>query len=300
MVERLKEAIEKARLAREAQAAGGGKARSAGTTALADPTPASGAAVATGADARLWEALPLIPSDAARLKSRRIVSVDKGHPASANFDILRTRLLKICRDNGWRRIAVTSPTKGCGKSLVALNLALSLTRSGDLRGALVELDLRAPSLAGTLGVKPEHMITDYLSGAKPMEACGVRIAPTLAVFPADRWSSGSAELLMSPDATGRIREMSTCLAPDMMIFDLSPLFVSDDAQAFLQQVDAVLLVAAGGQTTAAQIIECERLVENGSQFLGVVMNKSEDLDPESYQGAYAEYGAPQSGAGAAS
>ena len=120
MVERLKKAIDKARAHREQVLAGAvppavnPEERPRGpveATAPADPSP--------------WAALEEVTLDVAHLKRRRVVSYQKNDPAHVVFDVLRTRLLKVFKDNSWSRIAITSPTRGCGKTFVAANLALN-------------------------------------------------------------------------------------------------------------------------------------------------------------------------------
>lgn len=53
------------------------------------------------------------------------------NPAAAAFDHLRNRLLHGLTQKGWRKIAISSPTHGCGKSTVATSLALTLARRPD-------------------------------------------------------------------------------------------------------------------------------------------------------------------------
>ncbi len=74
--------------------------------------------------------------------------------------------------------------------------------------------------------------------------------------------------------------------PDAVIYDLPPLLVSDDAIGFLPQVDCVLLVAAAGQTTPTEIDECERLLGETTNFLGVLLNKCEVKNSDAYQYGY--------------
>src|SRR5438270_13873944 len=49
------------------------------------------------------------------LQSRRIVGHDGKDPRSLPFDILRTEVLRAMEFKGWKTLAVTSPTQGCGK-----------------------------------------------------------------------------------------------------------------------------------------------------------------------------------------
>src|SRR5262245_46038179 len=64
----------------------------------------------------------------AHLEAHRIVSHDLAHPMRKSFDILRTQVLQSMDVKDWQVLAVTSPTAGCGKSVTAINLALSIAR----------------------------------------------------------------------------------------------------------------------------------------------------------------------------
>jgi len=69
--------------------------------------------------------------DPRHLEANRIVSTNKIDPRAMPFDMLRTKILKTMSENGWRTIAVTSPRPGCGKTTVAINLAISIARQSD-------------------------------------------------------------------------------------------------------------------------------------------------------------------------
>lgn len=200
--------------------------------------------------------------------------------AAMGFDILRTQLLQALLARGWRRIAVTSPTHGAGKSFVAANLAFSLARRPDSRTVLVDLELRRPALAGMLGAKAAP-IEGFLSGA-PCERHFRRIGQTLAVGLNDRPVSRAAELLQSPAAGRALGSMIAQLDPEVVIYDLPPALGSDDLLAMLPQIDAVLLVADGTRTTAAEIRICERMLDNKVPLLGVVLNRAQDRDLTRY------------------
>ena len=84
--------------------------------------------------ARVWESLGAVSLSPETLTGNSLFPAASDHPAAVAFDILRTRLLHGLAEKGWKRIAVTSPTHGCGKSFVAANLALSLAQ----RAAVLE------------------------------------------------------------------------------------------------------------------------------------------------------------------
>lgn len=278
MVERLKQAIEKARQAR------------AEGSVPATPTGPSQAGQASRAIAdqgeNLWDTLPLFTPDPERLKASRIVSAENGSTGRLAFDVLRTRVLRPCLDNGWTRIAVTSPTKGCGKSLVSLNLAFSIARNPDLRLVLADVDLRSPSMAKLLGVSLESELSDYLTGEAALEKTVQRVTPRLAVMGNHSPVRDSTELILAQTTGHTLAEARRRLRPTVMLFDLPPLLGCDDAQAFLPHVDAVLLVIGGGMTTAQDINDCERLLEGGPHYLGVILNRAEDVDSDDYYAGY--------------
>jgi Mrp family chromosome partitioning ATPase len=284
MVERLREAIEKARQARQAAAA------QPGVPSPAVPPqggPAAPPGIPSAVAVQAWDALPLAEPAGDSLLRSRIVSADRTNPAYLPFDILRTRLMKIARDRGWRRIAVTSPTKGCGKSFVALNLGFALSRGAGPRVMVLDLDMRAPTLAQSLGVDPGVGIAAFLGGRNGWQEACFRIAPRLAIIPSARPVANSAELLLSPSATEAINTVLARLDPALVIFDLPPLIGCDDALAFMPNADAVLIVTRAGLTTPDDLHTSERLLAGGPEILGVVLNGAEDEDADSYSAVYA-------------
>lgn len=281
MVERLKAAIDKARAARDAAP---GVAPRAAPVAPAAASPA--AALRPGAD---WAALREVAFDQAHLTRSRIVTHDKIDPAHAVFDVLRTRILKVCRDNGWRRVGIGSATAACGKSLIACNLALSFARQSDLRTVLVDMDLRRPTLAGMLGIAPTTRMQDFLDGALPPERHFLRVGDNLALGLNAARVAASGELMQSARARESLGAMIDALRPDIVIHDMPPMLVGDDAIAFLGALDCMLIVASSGVTTAEHLRECERMLADHTPYLGVVLNKVEGQSVDRYADAYAEY-----------
>jgi protein-tyrosine kinase len=233
--------------------------------------------------ARVWESLAPVTTDAAWLTGNGLFPLSSTDPAPAAFDILRTRILLAFQENGWRRIAVTSPTHGCGKSLVAANLAFSLARRPGSRTVLMDLELRRPGLAPLFGLPDVGDLREFLTGVQPLESHFLRMGRTLALALNDTAAPDAAELLQAPDTTGALAAMMEQLDPEVVVYDLPPVLVSDDVIGFAPQVDAVLLVADGTQTTADEIKACERLFEGRVPLLGVVLNRAQDVRTARYR-----------------
>lgn len=248
----------------------------------ADPAPDPAPVAAPVA--ALWQALPAVAPAATQMARQHIVTFDvsggRGNREAVHFDVMRTRLLQQMRANSWRRVAITSPGPGCGKSTVALNLAFSLGRQPDLRVILCELDLRRPSMARILGLRGKHSFARVLEGLAPFAENVVRHGPNLAIATNTGPASRPAELLHSPAVAVALDAIEAAYAPSLMIFDLPPLLATDDALAVLGQMDAALLVAAAETTTIKEIDRSEREIAAQTNVMGVILNKCRYMEKD--------------------
>ena len=220
--------------------------------------------------------------DPDHLARGRVVAAERNDPAAWAFDLLRTRTLRALKERGWRRVAVTSPTVGCGKTFLATNLALSLARVPSCATILIDLDLRIPSLASLLGLRAVGALRDVLTGRTPFERHFLRVGERLALGLNARAETDAAEFLQDPGTAEALAGIQAALQADVVIYDLPPVHACDDVLAFSSQIDAVLLVARGGVTKAEDIRRCERLFGEATPILGVVLNDSEDVPTEPY------------------
>ncbi len=233
--------------------------------------------------AKVWDSLSPIALSPAILKTNGLFLEVSDHPAATAFDILRTRLLHGLGEKGWRRIAVTSPTHGCGKSFVATNLALSLARRPSSRTALIDLDLRRPELARILGAREEQALSEFLSGEQPLESIFRRHGRTLALGLNGTPVEKASETLHDPDTVAALSAMLEQLDPEVVIYDLPPALVNDDVLAIAPSVDAVLLVTDGTKTAPEEIRACERMLEGRIPLMGVVLNRAQDFNAGRYR-----------------
>ncbi|WP_339764590.1 CpsD/CapB family tyrosine-protein kinase [uncultured Sulfitobacter sp.] len=230
-----------------------------------------------------WDALHPCTPDPDHLSSHRVFAHSSGIDAMP-YDMLRTRLIRHMRANGWRRVAITSPTAQCGKSTVALNLALSLQRLRDCHSIVLEMDMRRPSLADMLGTAPPVDLAHFLRGDRPFGSAALRVGDNLAIATNNAPAPDAAPILASrylPLALGDIQQN---YAPDIMILDTPPMLQSHDMMAIASHVDCVLVVAAAEVTTTKEIDQCERELSGQAEMLGVILNKCR------HQGAGIGYG----------
>ncbi len=212
------------------------------------------------------------------LRENRIVSgFDQGSYTDA-FKLLSTQVLQKMRANNWNVLAVTSPGENEGKSLTAINLAISIAKEVDQTVLLVDADLRHPSVDKMFGLKPKVGLSDYLMSDTPLEE--MLIHPGIGGFvilPGGKPLQNSSEMLRSPKMVRLVKELKSRYPTRIVIFDLPPLLSAADALAFAPYVDAALLVVEEAKSKTEDITRAAGLL-GSTHLIGTVLNKS--LEPD--------------------
>ena len=140
----------------------------------------------------------VVKLDAKHLEKNRIIAQNKHDPSSWIFDSLRTQVLQTMEENNWRTLAIISPTPAAGKTVVAINLAISIAQQPQKTAMLVDFDLRKPRVAQYLGLKQAKSINELLSGAAQLSEVIVNPGiPRLTVIPTNAPVRQSSETLSS-------------------------------------------------------------------------------------------------------
>ena len=219
-----------------------------------------------------WGALAEIQLDTTSYPQNRVVT-HSGAPASATFDLMRTRLLQQARQHGWRRIGIVSPHSGCGQTTLLANLLFSLARQKDTRSLIFDFDLRRRGLSKLLHQNPDQELSHVLEGGAQFGDLARRHGGNVAAAFNRSPMESAAELLQSPQTGALLNTVQVTYQPDIMLFDLPPLMGADDSLGFLERLDCALLVAAAGETTVTQIDMAERQVSDMTNVMGIVLNK---------------------------
>lgn len=266
-MEKIKDALEKAKIQQSGQVSGFATKQNKPTGNL----PTTNDALAS----IVYSETAVVGLDPAVLENNRIVAQNKHDPASWVFDSLRTQVLQKMEENNWRTIAIVSPTPESGKSVVGINLAISIAQQPQKTVMLVDFDLRKPRVAQYLGIKREKSINNFLAGNAQLSEIIVNPSiPRLTIVPTNKPVSQSSETLSSSNIQNLIVELKDRYDSRIVIFDLPPLLNTDDAMVLLPQVDCVLLVVGNGQNTESEIADAMRLLTK-TNILGVVVNRAE-------------------------
>jgi protein-tyrosine kinase len=218
----------------------------------------------------------LLPLDPAHLERNRIVAMDPTNPYRRQFDLLRTQVLQKMQEHGWRTLAITSPSMQSGKTVVAVNLALSIAYHPSRTALLVDFDLRRPQVGVALGLPERTSLSDVLTGSADVRDAIVHVGiPRFLVLPTHRKVAGAAETLASDKVAKIISGLRDHYPERIIIFDLPPVTAVDDVIAVLPKIDCVLLVVGSGNSTKRELEESQRHLAR-SNLLGVVVNKATD------------------------
>ena len=185
---------------------------------------------------------------------------------------------------------VTSGLPQEGKTVTAVNLALSIALSGK-RVILVESDMRRPMVHEYLGLDRDPGLSDVLAGTKTatdvlqvvyadefLPPSGRRQAGELApgllqsnfyVLTSGPLPPNPSELLASDQMGAVIRELAG--TTDCLVIDSPPVLVVSDALSVAEHVDGVIIVARLHSTTRSELRAVRsRLERTGSRVIGTI------------------------------
>lgn len=271
-MERIKQALDKARAEREKSATAVERAMES-AEAQAVPAAPTESRLETGIQYSQTRVARLEPHT---LRDNKVIFGEADRVGLTAYKMLRTQVLQRMVARDWNALAITSPGQGDGKSLTAVNLAISLARELHHTVLLVDLDLRNPSIHRYFGLQPKNGIDDYLLKDVPLNEILVNPGiERLVLLPARSHIENSSELLASPVMGRLVQELKTRYPARMVLFDLPPILASDDALAFSPHIDALLLVVRDAKTTRDELEHALEILK-GVPILGTVLNASDE------------------------
>ncbi len=272
-MDKLQKALEKARQQRSGPLEGGGESRPL-IRSEGRIRPGGGSRVESSATEIVYQQTRVMLPAEETLAEGRVVAGLPQHALADAFRLLRTQVLQRLTLAGYSTLAITSANRGEGKSLTAVNLAISLALNVSRTVLLVDLDLRCPRIHTYFGIEPEAGLNDYLLEDTPLSACLINPGiERLVILPVRAALHASSELLLAPKMIRLAQELKTRYADRIVLYDLPPVLASDDALAFLQHVDCCLFVVQDGRTPKGDIVRAAELLAE-CDVIGTVLNKA--------------------------
>ena len=171
-----------------------------------------------------------------------------------------------------KTLLITSSRPSEGKSTTALALARNFAAIGH-KVALVDCDLRKPSLHRALGVDNSIGLTNYLTGGSKLdEIVSVTSTENLYFLPTGPLPPNPAELLAGP----RLQTFLSIASEhfDLVILDGPPVMGLADSPLLGNAAQGTLVVAAAGETRAVALkAAIKRLQFTRTALVGAVVSK---------------------------
>lgn len=208
--------------------------------------------------------------------------LDEQTLAGEQFRFLRTRLDQLQKQNGFKKLLITSSVPEEGKSFVACSLAGILAQEQGKRVLLVDADLRKPSTAKTLGIENPQTngLAQVLQKKQTWTESILRTA-NMGFFylPAGQIPDNPSELLASNTLEIILHEMEEQF--DWVIIDSPPILTVADPSRLAPLCNTVLFVVRANKTPA-------KLVEKSTQMIGknllcgIVLNRARNQSSSHY------------------
>ena len=204
----------------------------------------------------------------------KIVGGVEMDPRSAEqYRRLAASLHQVQVERGIKKVMVASAVAGEGKTLTALNLAITLSESYLRRVVLVDADLRCPRVHELLDSAPIHGLNEALKAAHPTPLILTTVSPRLSILPAGQADPDPMGQLTGPRMATVLTELS--LKFDWVVVDTSPVVLLPDANLLAGMVDGAVIVIRAGQTSYDLV---DRAIQElgRKRILGLVLNQVED------------------------
>lgn len=227
-----------------------------------------------------------IPDDPEAPEHPLIVQSSPHSQRSEAFRRLRTNLQFLDIADRPQSIVITSSLPGEGKSTTSINVAITLADAGT-RVALIDADLRRPSVAKYMGLEGKVGLTTVLIGRASVEDV---IQPWgngfLHVLPAGQIPPNPSELLGSLAMAHLLEKLTSQY--DVVIIDTAPLLPVTDAAILSKLTGGALLVVGADKLHRNQLAESVGALETvGARILGIVVNRQKRKQSDQY--AYYDY-----------
>ncbi|MEM1196111.1 MAG: AAA family ATPase [Pseudomonadota bacterium] len=210
------------------------------------------------------------------------------------FRIIKREILADARashNHEDRRVLISSPLPGEGKTFCATNLAIAMSAERDIEVLLVDADVNNPSISQQFGVDEAPGFMDALAdrGLCAEELAIKTDIERLFVMPAGKTSSRDSELLASA-RTRQVLDRLTQGAPNrFVIFDTPPALAASPAAELAAFVGQAILVVRADETGRAAIEDAKQLL-SACPGLKLLLNAAQFSPSGRRFGTYGERG----------
>lgn len=188
-----------------------------------------------------------------------------------SFRQIRASINKRFQQSGHATLVVMSGMPAAGATSVAANLALAFA-AADKRVLLIDANFRRPAMHRVFALQEAPGLADVLAKSRTLAECAqATTTPNL-----DLLCAGSKEHRvferLSTDAVSEMLAQARS-AYDLVLIDVAPVVVGNDAFALASRCDASLLVVRAMADKRGMVARIKNeLSDHRSELLGVVVN----------------------------
>ncbi len=184
-------------------------------------------------------------------------------------------------------ILVTSAVPQEGKTMVAVNLAITISREINKKVILIDGDLRSPKIRFQRR-KSSKGLSNYLSDGTPLSEILIDSElENLSVIEAGPSTSRSPELIGSRKMGELLKAVAESGENPYVIIDSPPIISTAEPMLLAKMVDGIVLVVMADQTPKQAISRALKGIDR-EKIIGVVLNQV-DFKPSSYYSRYYKY-----------
>ena len=216
--------------------------------------------------------------------------VTHGHPKSILSEAyrnIRTSILLSFSEKPPKKIVVTSPNPGEGKTTTAINTAIALSQTG-AQVLIIDGDMRHPRIHKIFIEENGAGLSSFLSGNASLDSIIKKTeVPNLYYIPSGPIPPNPSELIGS----NLFKVMMESLGKrfDHIVLDSPPALGFADSIILSTSVDGVILVVLGGKTPREALQRTKEVLHQvNAKILGVVINRI-DIHRSDYGYSYYRY-----------
>lgn len=201
------------------------------------------------------------------------------------YKTLRTNVtFSLAGEDGCKVVVVTSSLQSEGKSITAVNLALSFAET-EKRVLLIDCDMRRPRLGRLLELNAPAGLSNLLLDPELLNQGALKGYRGIDVILAGSIPPNPSELLGSAQMERLLRQMKRNY--DYIILDTPPINMVTDAVVLAPRSSGVLFVVRANQSERGAVVHAVDQLEYAQvKLLGFVLN-GVDLEKSSY--GYGKY-----------
>ncbi|MBU0543790.1 MAG: CpsD/CapB family tyrosine-protein kinase [Proteobacteria bacterium] len=210
--------------------------------------------------------------DNAVLDDKLVAFFQSSSIVSEQFRKLRTYLFRPSLENKPKTILVTSSFSGDGKSLIAINLAITIAVELHSHAMLVDCDLRNPTLSRWFGMTESKGLSDYLLGYYDLPDLLVKTQiDKLSLLTGGSTQDNPVELIASKRMETLVDELKSRYNDRYIILDSSPVLATTEPSVLDRMVDGIIFVVRAGETPRESVQQAVKMLGK-EKIIGVVLN----------------------------